>query len=131
MGVRASPHEAKPTIPCSGRSAIQVAAPAGWSERRRRHTASLLRPTSRAITASGRMPAYVVRQLSRCTCAIVPASAGFATRTSRGAAMSGNALDRGDDVLGVDAEEFVDVRRGRRFAEAVDADHFALEAHVL
>src|SRR5260221_11015567 len=138
-GSRASPHEAKPTMPWPLRSATQVAAPGRFTTRRRRHIDSLLRPDSRAMTASGRIPAYVVCQLSRCTCAIAPASASVAARTTRLAATRGreasaesldNALHRGGDVLRVDAEELVHVGGGGRFPEAAPAHHLALQAHV-
>src|SRR5260221_12469327 len=59
------------------------------------------------------------------------ASARVAARTTMRDATSDNALDRRDEMLGVDAEELVDVGRRRRLAEAVDADHFAVEPHVL
>src|SRR5258708_7187500 len=139
-GSRASPHEAKPTMPWPLRSATQVAAPGRFTARRRRHIDSLLRPDSRAMTASGRMPAYVVCQLSRCTCAIAPASPSVAPRTTRLAATRGreasaesldNALHRRGDVLRVDAEELVHVGGRGRFAEAVHAHYLAFEAHVL
>src|SRR5947209_7995309 len=98
--------------------------------RRARHVASLRRPASCSITSRGRMPEYVVRQLSWCTWAMAAASAAVAAR-SRGSAGSGNRLDRLHEMLGIDAEEPVDVGGGRGFAEAVDADHGALQAHVL
>src|SRR5258706_16130697 len=59
------------------------------------------------------------------------ASARVATRTTIREATSDNAPHRRGEVLGVDAEELVDVGGGCRLAEAVDADHLAFEAHVL
>src|SRR5947208_16746376 len=59
-----------------------------------------------------------------------PASPAWAGRRTRSVA-SGNAPDGRDEVLGVHAEELVDVGRRRRLAEAVDADDLALEAYVL
>src|SRR5689334_17414692 len=97
-----------------------------------RHAASFLRPACRAITSSGRMPAYVVRQLSRWTRASAPASSGEATRTRKPAATESldKLLDGGHEVGRVHAEELVHVARGRGFAEAIDADRRALEADV-
>src|SRR5258706_6869768 len=101
--------------------------------RRPRHDASDFCPAWRAITSSGRIPAYVVRQLSRCTRASAPASSGDAARRTRPAATESldNALHGFDEVPGVHAEELVDVGGGRRFAEAIHANRGALEAHVL
>src|SRR5688500_4208956 len=113
------------------RSATQVAPASDARARRRRHPASPCLPALAAMKSSGRMPAYVVRQLSRCTAASAGASATVAARNARADFVSGNAADRLHQVLGVDAEELVDVAGGSRLAEAVDADDLALEPDIL